>query len=53
MSKIVVKFGGSNLKIKEDILKLIRVLKCYNAPVVIVVSALYGITDILVKAIRS
>jgi len=52
MSKIVVKFGGSNLKIKEDILKLIRVLKCYNAPVVIVVSALYGITDILVKAIR-
>jgi len=52
MSKIVVKFGGSNLKTKEDILKLIRVLECYNAPVVIVVSALYGITDILVKVIR-
>jgi aspartokinase/homoserine dehydrogenase 1 len=50
--KIVVKFGGSNLKRKEDIAKLIRVVKLYDQPVVIVVSALYGVTDILAGSLR-
>ena len=37
MKKIVAKFGGSNLKKKEDILKLVKVIKAYNRPMVIVV----------------
>jgi len=51
MKKIVVKFGGSNLKSKEDILKLLEVIQSYQVPIVIVVSALFGVTDILVKTI--
>lgn len=51
MKKIVAKFGGSNLKKKEDILKLVRVIKAYNRPMVIVVSAFYGITNYLINTI--
>jgi aspartate kinase/aspartokinase/homoserine dehydrogenase 1 len=54
MKKIVVKFGGSNLKKQEDILKVVEVIKLYKNPLVIVVSAFYGVTnyltDIIVKA---
>jgi aspartate kinase/aspartokinase/homoserine dehydrogenase 1 len=50
--KIVVKFGGSNLKRKEDIAALIRAVRSYRQPVVIVVSALYGVTDTLVNALH-
>ncbi len=50
MKKIVAKFGGSNLKKKEDILKLVRVIKAYNRPMVIVVSAFFGITNHLIHA---
>ncbi len=49
--KIVVKFGGSNLKRKEDMENIISVVKLYNQPLVIVISALYGVTDTLVKGI--
>jgi aspartokinase/homoserine dehydrogenase 1 len=52
LKKIVVKFGGSNLKRKEDISKIIQVVRLYRRPLVIVVSALYGVTDILLKALR-
>jgi len=52
MKKIVVKFGGSNLKRKEDIAKVIKVVKRYRRPIIIVISALYGVTDILVNALR-
>ena len=52
MKKIVVKFGGSNLKTKSDISKLIHVIKSYDVPIVIVISALYGITDILIQTIQ-
>jgi aspartate kinase/aspartokinase/homoserine dehydrogenase 1 len=45
MSKIVVKFGGSNLKSKSDINKIIEVIKSYNQDLIIVVSALFGVTD--------
>jgi bifunctional aspartokinase / homoserine dehydrogenase 1 len=50
--KIVAKFGGSNLKRKEDIENIIRVIRLYNRPVVIVVSALYGVTNSLIHALR-
>ena len=50
MKKVVAKFGGSNLKKKEDILKLVHVIKAYNRPMVIVISAFYGITNELIQA---
>ncbi|MCW3806312.1 aspartate kinase [Plebeiibacterium marinum] len=52
MNKVVAKFGGSNLKKKEDILKLVQVIKAYNRPMVIVVSAFYGITNHLIKSLE-
>jgi aspartate kinase/aspartokinase/homoserine dehydrogenase 1 len=53
MKKVVAKFGGSNLKKREDILKLVRVIKAYDRPMVIVVSAFYGITNRLVKSLEA
>ncbi len=52
MRKIVAKFGGSNLKKREDILKLVKVIKAYDRPMVIVVSAFYGITNRLIKSLE-
>jgi aspartokinase/homoserine dehydrogenase 1 len=52
MKKIVVKFGGSNLKRVQDVTKLLRVIKNYSKPIVIVISALYGVTDLLLKVIE-
>jgi aspartate kinase/aspartokinase/homoserine dehydrogenase 1 len=52
VKKVVVKFGGSNLQRDEDIAKLIRVVSLYRQPIIIVISALYGVTDILVKAVQ-
>lgn len=51
MNKIVVKFGGSNLREKADILKLVHVIKTYNRPLVIVVSAFFGITNHLIRSL--
>jgi aspartate kinase/aspartokinase/homoserine dehydrogenase 1 len=51
MSKIVAKFGGSNLKNKADIQKVVRIVRNYGRPMVIVVSAFYGITDFLTRGI--
>nr|WP_321407572.1 aspartate kinase [uncultured Carboxylicivirga sp.] len=51
MEKVVAKFGGSNLKRKEDIQKLVRVIKAYDRPMVIVVSAFYGITNHLIQSL--
>jgi aspartate kinase/aspartokinase/homoserine dehydrogenase 1 len=48
MKKIVVKFGGSNLKETRDIERLIEVIQFYNRPLVIVVSAFYGVTNMLI-----
>jgi len=52
MSKTVVKFGGSNLKCKEDIGRVIQVVKNYGQPVVIIVSAFFGVTDYLVDSLE-
>ncbi len=48
MKKIVVKFGGSNLRESRDIEKLQEVIRYYNRPLAIVVSAFYGVTNMLV-----
>ena len=53
MKKIVVKFGGSNLKSKEDIQKIIKTIKGYNRPLIIVVSAFYGITNFLTEGLET
>jgi aspartokinase/homoserine dehydrogenase 1 len=53
MKKIVVKFGGSNLKTKYDIQKIVQTVTLYNRPLVIVVSAFYGITNYLTEGIRT
>ncbi len=52
MPKTVVKFGGSNLKCKEDIGRVIQVVKNYGQPVVIVVSAFFGVTNYLIEALE-
>lgn len=52
MPKTVVKFGGSNLKCKEDIGRIIQVVKNYEQPVVIVVSAFYGVTNYLIESLE-
>ncbi|WP_430810667.1 MULTISPECIES: aspartate kinase [unclassified Carboxylicivirga] len=52
MKKVVAKFGGSNLKKKEDIQKLVNVIRAYDRPLVIVVSAFYGITNHLIRAME-
>lgn len=49
----VVKFGGSNLKKREDISKLVKVIKTYNKPLIIVISALYGMTDTIISTIEN
>ncbi len=51
MSRIVIKFGGSDLKTTKDIERIIQIIKQYNRRVVIVASAFYGITDVLIKAL--
>jgi len=49
MSKIVIKFGGSNLKDIYGIEHLYKIIKTYDQPVVVVVSALFGVTSFLEK----
>ncbi len=53
MKKIVVKFGGSNLKDKDGMEKILQTIKNYNQPLVIVVSAFYGITNLLSDALTT
>ncbi len=45
MKKIVVKFGGSVLKDPEGIEKISKIIRSYGRPLVIIVSALFGVTD--------
>ncbi len=51
MPKIVVKFGGSNLRSNDEIHRIVKVVKNYNQPLIIVVSAFYGVTNFLVEAL--
>lgn len=52
MPKIVVKIGGSNLKCKEDVGRVVQVVKNYNQPLVIVVSAFFGVTNLLIESLE-
>ncbi len=53
MRKIVVKFGGSNLRTAGDIDKVASIAQSYGRPLVIVVSAFYGITNSLIECVRA
>lgn len=50
-NKIIVKFGGSNLKSSSDYERLAGIVKSYDQPIVIVVSAVYGLTNQIVKVL--
>jgi aspartate kinase/aspartokinase/homoserine dehydrogenase 1 len=50
MSRSVVKFGGSNLKSAGDAARLALIVRGYRDPPVVVVSALYGVTQQLIAA---
>lgn len=52
MAYKVVKFGGSNLKDNQGISKVLKAIQNYNQPLVIVVSAFYGVTNRLIEAIE-
>ena len=51
MAYKVVKFGGSNLKDVHGIKKVLKAIQNYNQPLIIVVSAFYGLTNRLIEAI--
>ncbi|HBT38706.1 MAG: Aspartokinase [Thermotoga sp. 50_1627] len=51
MSVFVVKFGGSSLKNKEDLLKILEVVRMYNKSLIIVISAAYNVTNQLIDAV--
>jgi len=51
MPKIVVKFGGSNLKSKSDVRRVVNVIQNYDEPLVVVVSAFYGVTNYLIESL--
>ena len=53
MKKIVVKFGGSNLRRPEDIDRVVAVVETYKRPLVLVVSAFFGITNALVACVQA
>ncbi len=53
MKKIVVKFGGSNLRRPDDIDRVVNVVQTYNRPLVLVVSAFFGITNALVACVQA
>lgn len=52
MNYKVVKFGGSNLKDSQGIKKVVKAVTEYNRPLIIVVSAFYGVTNNLIDAIQ-
>ncbi|QZT37849.1 aspartate kinase [Halosquirtibacter xylanolyticus] len=53
MPNIVVKFGGSNLKDKEDVSRIIKVVENYGERLIIVVSAFYGVTNYLESSLAT
>ncbi|HDR05514.1 MAG TPA: aspartate kinase [Candidatus Marinimicrobia bacterium] len=47
MPRIVAKFGGSNLKSAADLHHIGDIIEAYQQPIVIVVSAFFGVTNFL------
>ena len=52
MPKSVVKFGGSILQTKEDVDRVIQVVRNYQQPSVIVVSAFCGVNNYLAESLQ-
>ncbi len=48
----VMKFGGGCLKKEEDFINISRIIKSEKNKIVIVVSAIYGMTDLIIEAIK-
>ena len=46
----VLKFGGSSVANAENIQKVVAIIKANSEPQIVVVSALGGVTDLLIKA---
>jgi len=53
MDKFVLKFGGSNLRHRSDLSRILEVVRMYNRPLVVVVSALNGVTNSLINAVKN
>ncbi len=53
MPRSVIKLGGSVLRSPDDLNQIIPAIKRHTEPPVIVVSAMYGVTDLLIDAIGS
>lgn len=51
-NKIVVKFGGSNLKDSADYSRLANIVNAYDRPLVIVVSAYFGLTNRIIEVLK-
>lgn len=49
----MVKFGGSNFKAAGDMAKILKAVKLYEEPPIIVVSAFFGITNELIAVMDS
>lgn len=50
--RIVCKFGGSNFKSRESVMAIIEAITLYDKPLIVVVSAFYGITNELTKGME-
>ncbi|OQY02967.1 MAG: hypothetical protein B6I20_06010 [Bacteroidetes bacterium 4572_117] len=51
--KNVIKIGGSNLKSAKSILQIVEVVKSYEHPPVVVVSAFFGLTNKIKKSLET
>ena len=51
-NKIVAKFGGSNLKSSSDYHRLTEIIRAYDRPPVVVVSAYFGLTNRILKVLQ-
>ena len=50
--KIVVKFGGSNLRDSSDYQRLVDITRAYGQPLIIVVSAYFGLTNRIIGVLE-
>lgn len=50
---VVLKFGGSNLRNKADLEKILKVISMYREPFIVVVSAVNGVTNRLIDALNN
>lgn len=48
----IMKFGGSCLKDSDHFLRAAKIIRCEKKPVVVVVSAILGVTDMIFKALQ-